>query len=304
MDNKLISYILLTYNSELYVKEAINSALLQDYHDLEIIISDDCSTDNTVKIVSDLLSRYDGDHKIIFNRNETNMGIAGNFQQAVNLSHGSWIVAAAGDDISHQRRVSIVSDAVENNVYAIWSSYTHDQTVLSQTQSVYDAKIYNINSYDTIKKSIEELVATGATAAWHRSLFDVGFPKGLMCEDNLLTFRALLKGNIKKISLPLVYYRTHESSYTNFNKTDVSKEWQLRMRLACQHLMLYKKCLQEIGDISNDPELRYYFLKSTMRLRVKILFKIGIKFLPQVFGPRIYSIYLKIKRYGKSLCIS
>ena len=65
----LISYCLITYNQEKYIKEAVLSALSQTYHPLEIIISDDCSTDNTFDIVRETINNYLGGHNIILNLN-------------------------------------------------------------------------------------------------------------------------------------------------------------------------------------------------------------------------------------------
>ena len=64
-DKPLVSYCIVSYNAEKFIQEAIESALNQDYYPMEIIISDDCSTDNTDEIVS----KYD-DERIIYLKNK------------------------------------------------------------------------------------------------------------------------------------------------------------------------------------------------------------------------------------------
>ena len=54
MNKPLISFLLLTYNQENYIQDAINGALAQTYSPLEIIISDDCSTDGTYKKIEEI----------------------------------------------------------------------------------------------------------------------------------------------------------------------------------------------------------------------------------------------------------
>jgi glycosyltransferase involved in cell wall biosynthesis len=79
LENKpLVSVIAVSYNHGKYMKEAINSLLNQDYSPLEIIISDDHSTDDTFEIAKGVIGKYSGPHHIILNQNSQNLGI-GNF---------------------------------------------------------------------------------------------------------------------------------------------------------------------------------------------------------------------------------
>ena len=94
------SFLMITYNQEKYIADALNSALAQDYPDLEIVISDDCSKDRTFEIATEIAKNYHGPHKIILNRNEPNLGIGGNFYKAYTLSSGEWLFMAAGGDLS------------------------------------------------------------------------------------------------------------------------------------------------------------------------------------------------------------
>ncbi len=100
------SIILLTYNQEDYVENALASLLQQDVDDLEIVISDDASTDQTWEIICRICSRYSGTKKIIRSQNPTNIGIVANYYQAFSLSTGPLIFTAAGDDISLPDRCS------------------------------------------------------------------------------------------------------------------------------------------------------------------------------------------------------
>ena len=74
-DFPLITLFLFSYNQEKYIKQAVESALAQDYPNLEVIISDDHSTDNTVGIIQSIIQDYSGKHKVALNINPTNLGI-------------------------------------------------------------------------------------------------------------------------------------------------------------------------------------------------------------------------------------
>lgn len=91
----LVSVIIPTYNQESYIADAIESALKQDYPNLEIVIADDCSSDGTSKAIE----RYLKEPKVRYHRNPRNLGRVGNYHQAAHdLASGEWVVNLDGDD--------------------------------------------------------------------------------------------------------------------------------------------------------------------------------------------------------------
>ena len=82
MDRPLISYVVTTYNIEKYVEESVKCAFAQTYSPLEIVLSDDCSTDQTFEIMKRMADEYQGPHKIVLNRNVKNMGITKHMNKA------------------------------------------------------------------------------------------------------------------------------------------------------------------------------------------------------------------------------
>lgn len=97
MDMPRFSFLLISYNQENYIEEALQSAFDQDYPNLEIVVCDDCSQDRTFELASRMVEAYRGPHRVILHRNERNLGIGANFQQAYELSTGDWLFMAAGD---------------------------------------------------------------------------------------------------------------------------------------------------------------------------------------------------------------
>jgi glycosyltransferase involved in cell wall biosynthesis len=83
------------YNGERYLARAIDSLLGQDFHDFELVISDNASTDETEVICRDYASR---DPRIRYHRNERNIGAVGNFNRTLELSSGEYFRWAAHDD--------------------------------------------------------------------------------------------------------------------------------------------------------------------------------------------------------------
>lgn len=96
----LVSVIVITYNSSRYVLDTLNSVYRQTYSDIELIVSDDCSTDNTL----DLCQEWVNNHSERFARSEiiktpSNGGICHNYNFALQHACGKWIKYIAGDDI-------------------------------------------------------------------------------------------------------------------------------------------------------------------------------------------------------------
>lgn len=107
----LVSVGLITYNQRQFVRDALLGVFSQTYSPLEIIISDDNSSDGTWEIVQRMADEYrrnGGVHTVILNRNAKNLGIIGNFLKTFELMHGELMVHAGGDDISYPDRVEII----------------------------------------------------------------------------------------------------------------------------------------------------------------------------------------------------
>lgn len=84
-----------TYNQQEYLSEAIESALAQNYTNLEVIVADDCSTDGT----QELVRRYLGDERLKYFRNEANLGRVLNYRKLLyERAAGDWYVNLDGDD--------------------------------------------------------------------------------------------------------------------------------------------------------------------------------------------------------------
>src|ERR1017187_4006697 len=109
-ERPVVSFVLLAYKQEQFIREAVEGALAQTYSPLEIILSDDCSPDRTFEIMQEMAAAYRGPHKIILNRNPKNLGIGAHVNRGMELAKGEWIVVAAGDDISLPERTARLAE--------------------------------------------------------------------------------------------------------------------------------------------------------------------------------------------------
>ena len=93
----LVSIFMPCFNQERYVAQAIDSALAQDYGNIEIVVGDDCSTDGTWDIVREYEQRHPT--KIRPFRNERNLGITQNCNEILRRCTGRYVAFYAGDDL-------------------------------------------------------------------------------------------------------------------------------------------------------------------------------------------------------------
>ena len=92
-----VSVLIITYNQEHFVNDTLKSAIDQDYENLEVVVSDDGSSDGTSKIIDDYAKRYPLRVKAI--TDGPNLGITGNCNRALRQCTGEFIALQGGDDI-------------------------------------------------------------------------------------------------------------------------------------------------------------------------------------------------------------
>ncbi|WP_367754679.1 glycosyltransferase [Flavobacterium sp. WC2430] len=113
-DKALVTIICLCYNQEAFVLESLESVIKQEYKNIELIIIDDCSTDNSKTTIE----KWIVDHpEIQFITNKTNLGITKAFNKGLKLAKGKYIIDLAADDVLLPNCVSLQVNTFENSNY-------------------------------------------------------------------------------------------------------------------------------------------------------------------------------------------
>ena len=208
VNNVLASVLLLTYNQESTVESALVTLLEQDIDQLEIIVSDDNSVDNTWGVIQRVVANYLGPKKIITNRNLTNIGIVANYNQAFQLSQGEVIFTAAGDDIYLPTRCSKCIELWLERGRKI-DLIACDAFDMAETGEVINVKHSDkLENWDKNKWLKRRPFIFGAGHMVSRRLLDIGsLNPDLPYEDQCILFRALQMGGAATISSPLLYHR-------------------------------------------------------------------------------------------------
>ncbi len=216
--NPLVTFALISYNNEKYIEEAVKSALSQTYERLQIVISDDGSSDSTFEIILNLVNKYKGNKEVKTYNNTKNLGIGAHINKIMENSDGELIVIAAGDDISEKNRVEEIINHIQNSqnkIYSVWSSANYiDEVGIKINKRFPGSK--NKFTDRRIVKNIRPVI--GATHAWRSEVFQFFGPLNdkIVFEDNAISFRSYLLGEIKYIDRKLVNYRIHNNNLANF----------------------------------------------------------------------------------------
>lgn len=217
MSFPLVSIIVPTYNAEEFIVENLNSILEQDYPNIEIVIADDCSTDNTQKVIRDYFKDKDTSKiKIFFN--EKNVGVTKNSNICLKACTGKYVFLHAGDDVLLPGKISSQVEFLETHPEYVMCYHNVDvfDSVTNKTLYLYNSFYRN----RTHQGDATCLLKYGAffvgcsLAIRSEALPKEGYnEKILTCSDWFLVFDSLAPGGkIGYIDKVLSRYRRHPNS--------------------------------------------------------------------------------------------
>lgn len=201
---------MLAYNQENFVRDAVECAFAQDLDGLEIILSDDCSTDGTYRIMQEMAEAYDGPNTVRVNRNAKNLGVNNHINFLVDMASADICIPFPGDDTSQSHRVSRLLEVMDrDDALLVHSDATTMDAKGDRTEAWHKMALF-YSSTDPVQAAASDALYLGATAAYRRELFTKYGPLpsySKAFEDLITGFRAALEGRVSYIDEPLVSYR-------------------------------------------------------------------------------------------------
>lgn len=207
----LVTFTVVTYNQEKYIADAVRSALAQTYSPLEIIISDDHSTDQTWEIIQKIVANYSGPHVIRLNRNETNLGVTAHIDKVCALSRGDFLTGCGGDDIALPNKVDVMVDrwarddyrpiVIYTNGYWMSESGERGGLVMLSIPRVQNRKEFLKNPSTSMPGAL------AGSSADIRELFGPMNPFHSSSEDNVTAIRGVLIEHLVYEDVPTTLWR-------------------------------------------------------------------------------------------------
>ncbi|GAA4452714.1 hypothetical protein GCM10023189_16570 [Nibrella saemangeumensis] len=264
----LVSIIVNNYNYGRFLEDAINSALNQTYQNVEVIVVDDGSTDESRQMIQ----RF-GDSIVPILKE--NGGQASAFNAGFNVSRGEFVIFLDSDDLlfptTVEEVVRLVSEPDVVKVHYALAIIGSDGKETGRIEP--ELSLAEGNILESIIKngpgSMENIQPPTSGNAWSRNFLNKVFPipeeeyKG--CADYYLILLVPIFGKIKRILEPQGYYRVHGGNMTSKPLDKLANEIVLRYEYTCG---LLNNHLKEMGinvDTTQWPETWYHQLGRSLK---------------------------------------
>lgn len=202
-----------TYNGEKYLKEQIDSILIQLNDDDELIISDDGSTDKTYEFISNIK-----DYRIKFFQNTSKEKFRhgqfiSNFENALKQAKGDLIFFADQDDVWLSNKIKSMSEALSSVDLVISDCTIVDKNLVTLHDSYFE---YNHSDFDLFK-SFSRNPYLGCTMGFRKELLEYAlpFPIEISAHDSWLGVIAEFFGKVGSIEEKTILYRRHDLNLMN-----------------------------------------------------------------------------------------
>lgn len=323
--HKKVSIIIPVYNVEKYLSRCINSLLNQTYSNFELILVNDCSTDNSFSICKEYQKN---DSRIIVVKTEKQSGLPAARNHGIKYASGFYIMFVDSDDYVSDRYVEdMVSAIEENNVdVARCKALTYRKDGSNYSENIYGREGKTFRN-DEIKQLVTELVAYNekhivsfsALLIIRKDKLKIRYNEDLKCKEDLAFLVQLLLENVESI-----YFLDEALYHYCYNDTSLTKSYKnfdkyIRSSVICgnfikelldKHNLLNEKLDKDIDyTLIKDNIQRFYLMKEYPLLKIrreirksfdndelnKMIKNISIKNL--TIKAKILSLLLKIHAY-------
>lgn len=222
----LVSVLVPSYRHAHYIEECLDSVRDEDWPSLELLVLDDCSTDDSYRIASTWAARHeDRFERIAVAQNDVNRGVGATMNRLVGMSRGEYLVPLASDDLlirgGIRTRVEALRSSRSPRGAVIGDAWLVDERGRRREESAFvtlhraDKKALS-NARTIRRELILNWSVPGPVLMFHRSLLEqVGgqfYLEGVVAEDRELYLRIMAQDALTFVDEPIAWYRRHSLS--------------------------------------------------------------------------------------------
>ena len=227
-----VSVALCTHNGARYIEEQLRSILEQSVLPVEVVVSDDASSDDTLKRVESVWERYATDATTLrILHNEKPLGVARNFEQAIGATTAELVALSDQDDSWHPHRIESASRRFQQHpelLLCFSDARLVDRDGLTLGVSLFEALEFSADERAQLVSGrgfdalMHRNLVTGATTMIRRSLLESAapFPEPWV-HDEWLAVIAAARGHIEQLDEELIDYRQHGANQIGVRKLGV-----------------------------------------------------------------------------------
>jgi glycosyltransferase involved in cell wall biosynthesis len=231
----MISVCMATRNGERYIREQIDSILVQLSENDELVISDDRSNDETIPII-----RSYNDTRIKIYHNTKEKGVAGNFENCLRHCNGDFIFLADQDDVWMAEKIKIMLQHLKQYDLVISDCSIAGQSLEPRYQSFFHIN----NSGKGFLKNLFRNSYMGCCMAFRKNVLQrvLPFPRDILMHDLWIGLICELHFKVHFIPQPLMYHRRHHNNAsTTAGKSENSFQVKIFDRLKIIRNLLFHR---------------------------------------------------------------
>lgn len=266
--------ILLSYNQEDFIYDAVQSILLQECEPIKCLFIDDASEDRTFEIIKKIVENYSGPHDVTVIQNHTNLGFPGNLNNSINYVTTDLVIYAAGDDISSRHRVNTILNAFKrSHPLLIHSDVNLIDNFGRAIEPFVRSGLNGQNRMQNLRHAATSMsLHIGASAAFDKSLVEKYGPINNYCfEDLIIGFRAALNSGCHYIPEALVDYRLGNGISQKKEKGLTLDKWKkLRLEILNREKNVLQQRLEDIKHHNEFHEIKNIIEKKIVKVQIKL----------------------------------
>lgn len=236
----LVSVVIPSYNHAKYIEDSIQSIIDQDYQNIELIIIDDGSKDNSIAVIEGMISACKDRFLRFEFRHRFNKGLCATLNEALEWCKGDYFSPIASDDIALPHKISFLVSKIENTNYS---------AVFGNIQYIGD-QISIVNSTNNLEHSFSDLFIYGNSLAAPAALMKTedirnigGYEENLALEDWSMWLKLAYEGKrLISYNRVVTLYRRHEGN--TVNNVDFMYSARKQVIDMYRHHYLYKVALK------------------------------------------------------------
>lgn len=245
-----LSVFVVTYNQEKYIRECLDSILMQNVNfEYEVIIGEDCSTDSTPQICDEYAVKYPFIH--VYHHTK-NLGLIKNWEFVLNKCTGEYVAMLEGDDYwTNPEKLQTQVDFLDSHPHTALTftsaSVSYEGGDL-RDEHIFDHLVSRIYS---LKEIYEKWSILSSTVVFRScSVFPISYPSEIYINDTYTFMRIMQTGDAYCFAEPWTTYRRHASNLSRVDSPDISKRW------AIQHRFI-GHCFPMLKNLANKNESMY-----------------------------------------------
>ena len=228
MNKELVSILIPVYNGSKYLVDFLDSLKEQDYKEIQLVIRDDGSSDDSVEICKKWIKENQHlFHSILFDDQGKNLGLSGNISKLAEMAEGEFVFLADQDDIWLNHKVSYQIQYMKQHPNCALS--LSDRSIADENMHIVEKSNYLYAGYTTKVMDFNEVIRhRGAFAAntmcirnCSRDIFSI--PEKVVTHDTFIAVMSSHYGTVDFIFEPLLIYRVHRNNLSGNYGAQFSK---------------------------------------------------------------------------------